>query len=69
MNNYRLRAEGELLVLQVWVQKPSTMYDNYRQNAEWRDAKTEDIPVGDVFGSQTREVVAYRTPDGEPFHG
>lgn len=69
MSKYRLRAEGELLVLQVLVERASSMYDNYRHAAEWRDAKIEDIPVGDVFGSQTREVTVYRAPDGEILQG
>lgn len=48
---YRIRIEGEagLLVLQVQVQKASTMYDNYRHEPEWRDAQVTDIPLGQIF--------------------
>jgi hypothetical protein len=47
---YRLRAEGELLVLQVYVEPEydSYSYPNERKGT-WRDAKLTDIPVYDLF--------------------
>lgn len=62
MSNFRLRAEGELLVLQVFVPPERSTY-SYGTEGSWRDAKTEDIPVGDVFGSRIKEVVVYRDPE------
>lgn len=58
MSNYRLRAEGELLVLQV--REDADPYSSYSQHPKWRDAKLTDIPVADVFGP--REVVVCRNP-------
>lgn len=50
MSTYRLRAEGELLVLQVYV---PPKYDSYsyahEKEGSWRDAKLADIPVYDLF--------------------
>ena len=49
---YRFRVDEGRLVLQV--QEASAGYYNYgaEREAKWRDAKVEDIPVLDPFGSQ-----------------
>lgn len=48
---WRVRVEGELLVLQVY--EPGSAgghYDNWRRSeGKWRDAKVQDIPVLNPF--------------------
>lgn len=46
--NYRLRKEGDLLVLQVRVRTEPYEYA-YRSEGKWRDASVEDIPINDPF--------------------
>lgn len=51
--NYRFRVnDSGQLVLQVQEQSPDYDFYGGRRESVWRDAKVEDIPVSDPFGSQ-----------------
>lgn len=48
--SYRIRLEGELLVLQVYVPPAADHYDHYSTRVgTWRDATIHDIPIADPF--------------------
>lgn len=54
MAEYRFRAEGELLVLQVFERKTNRYYTD--ELGTWRDAKVEDVPVGRIFGDTSERI-------------
>lgn len=54
--SYRIRLEGELLVLQVYVPPKVDSYHHYTaREGAWRDATIHDIPIADPFARQLPE--------------
>ncbi len=46
--SYRIRLEGELLVLQVLAIPENYSY-GYEREGKWRDATIHDIPIANPF--------------------
>lgn len=64
---WRVRVEGELLVLQVYepAKTDGDYYSRYREAGKWRDATVTDIPVMDPFDRPQPERPPIYYTDGE----
>lgn len=72
MSGWRVRAEGELLVLQVYVPPEvdgGYQYSSYRRPGTWRDATVSDIPVVDPFERERSQQEGKMRADFCPFEG
>lgn len=58
MSSWRVRNEGTLLVLQVYVPPAADGYGyRYEKQGTWRDATVEDIPTIDPFERPTTDRI------------
>lgn len=66
MSMWRVRVEGELLVLQVHEPGESCSPYYSERKGTWRDAKVQDIPVFDPF-TPPKECQERHLPDPSAF--